>query len=31
MITWGRYGGIMDYNPNSKTVFVPRDEENATK
>ena len=31
MIAWGRYAGIMDYNPNSKTVFVPHDEENATK
>ena len=31
MIAWGRYAGIMDYDPNSKTVFVPHDEENATK
>ena len=31
MIKWGRYAGIMDYNPDSKTVFVPHDEENATK
>ena len=31
MIAWGRYAGIMDYNPNSKIVFVPHDEENATK
>ena len=31
MIAWGRYAGIMDYNPNSKTVFVPHDEESATK
>jgi NitT/TauT family transport system ATP-binding protein len=26
MIAWGRYAGIMDYNANSQTVFVPRDE-----
>jgi NitT/TauT family transport system ATP-binding protein len=31
MIASGRYAAIMDYNPNSKTVFVPHDEENATK
>jgi NitT/TauT family transport system ATP-binding protein len=31
MIAWGRYAGIMDYNPDSKTVFVPHDEENAIK
>jgi NitT/TauT family transport system ATP-binding protein len=31
MIAWGRYARIMDYNPDSKTVFVPHDEENATK
>ena len=31
MIAWGRYAGIMDYNPDSKIVFVPHDEENATK
>ena len=29
MIAWGRYAGIMDYDPNSNTVFVPHDEENA--
>lgn len=26
MIAWGRYAGIMDYNANSQTVFVPLDE-----
>jgi hypothetical protein len=31
MIVWGRYEGIMDHNPNSKTVFVPDDEENTTR
>ena len=31
VIAWGRYAGIMDYNPNSKTVFVPHGEENVAK
>ena len=31
MIAWGRYAGIMDYNPNAKTVFVPHDEETVAK
>jgi NitT/TauT family transport system ATP-binding protein len=29
MIAWGRYAGIMDYDPSSKTVLVSHDEVNA--
>ena len=27
MIAWGRYAGLMDYNPKSRMVFVPEDAE----
>jgi NitT/TauT family transport system ATP-binding protein len=27
MIAWGRYAGIMDFNTNTRTVFIPKDEE----
>lgn len=27
MIAWGRYAGLMDCNPNTQKVFVPRDDE----
>ncbi len=27
MIAWGRYAGIMDYNTDTKKVFIPKDEE----
>ncbi|SFM63515.1 nitrate/sulfonate/bicarbonate ABC transporter ATP-binding protein [Variovorax sp. OV329] len=27
MIAWGRYAGLMDLNPKTQMVFVPRDEE----
>jgi len=26
MIGWGRYAGIMDYNADTKTVFIPKDD-----
>ncbi len=29
MIAWGRYAGIMDYNGNTKTVFVPKEGDEA--
>jgi hypothetical protein len=31
MIAWGRYAGIMDYNPNSKNRVCPARRGNATK
>ena len=27
MVAWGRYGGLMDYNANTKTIFIPKDDE----
>ncbi len=27
MIAWGRYAGLMDYNANAKTIFIPKDYE----
>jgi NitT/TauT family transport system ATP-binding protein len=27
MVAWGRYAGIMDYNANNNTVFVPHEDE----
>jgi NitT/TauT family transport system ATP-binding protein len=27
MVAWGRYGGLMDYNADAKTIFVPKDDE----
>jgi NitT/TauT family transport system ATP-binding protein len=30
MIAWGRYAGIMDYNATTKTVFVPKEDEEAS-
>jgi NitT/TauT family transport system ATP-binding protein len=30
MIAWGRYAGIMDYNAITNTVFVPKEDEEAT-
>jgi NitT/TauT family transport system ATP-binding protein len=27
MIAWGRYAGLMDFNPKTRMVFVPKDEE----
>ena len=30
MIAWGRFARIMDYNPDTKTVFVPREDAEAT-
>ena len=30
MIAWGRYAGIMGYDPATKTVFVPHEENAAT-
>jgi NitT/TauT family transport system ATP-binding protein len=27
MIAWGRYAGLMDYNANTATIFIPKDEE----
>jgi hypothetical protein len=30
MIAWGRYAGIMDYDPATKTVFAQREENAAT-
>jgi len=27
MVAWGRYAGLMDYNANTKMVFIPKDEE----
>ncbi|MGB8356521.1 MAG: nitrate/sulfonate/bicarbonate ABC transporter ATP-binding protein [Chthoniobacteraceae bacterium] len=31
MIAWGRYAGLMDYNANSKMVFIPKDDDEATE
>ena len=31
MIAWGRYAGIMDYNPTSRIVFGPHDQGNTAK
>jgi NitT/TauT family transport system ATP-binding protein len=31
MVAWGRYAGIMDYNANTHTVFLPTDEEEEEK
>jgi len=27
MVAWGRYAGLMDYNANTKTIFIPKDDE----
>jgi NitT/TauT family transport system ATP-binding protein len=27
MVAWGRYAGLMDYNANTNTIFIPKDEE----
>jgi len=29
MIAWGRYAGLMDFNPKSRMVFVPDDDDSA--
>jgi len=29
MVAWGRYAGLMDYNANTKMVFIPKDEEDG--
>ncbi|MGA2052823.1 MAG: nitrate/sulfonate/bicarbonate ABC transporter ATP-binding protein [Opitutales bacterium] len=29
MIAWGRYAGIMDYNADTKTVFIPQDDDDT--
>ncbi|MGB8356843.1 MAG: AAA-associated domain-containing protein, partial [Chthoniobacteraceae bacterium] len=31
MIAWGRYAGLMDYNANTKMVFIPKDDDEATE
>jgi NitT/TauT family transport system ATP-binding protein len=31
MIAWGRYAGLMDYNANTKTIFIPKDDEDETQ
>ena len=30
MIAWGRYAGLMDFDPKTGMVFVPKDEEEAS-
>ena len=27
MVAWGRYAGLMDYNANTNTIFIPKDED----
>ena len=31
MIAWGRYAGLMDYNANAKTIFIPKEDEEETE
>jgi len=31
MVAWGRYAGLMDYNANAKTIFIPKDDDEEEK